>query len=63
MTIFCSEAALVIIILTLRRCKYVGGELGGPTCIKYATSALLTGLWVLYLVMSTLEVYHVLPAF
>ncbi|KAG5881299.1 hypothetical protein JTB14_016170 [Gonioctena quinquepunctata] len=62
-TIFCTEAVLVIIILVLRRSKYIGGELGGPTCMKYSTSALLFSLWILYLVVSSMEVYDVMPSF
>ncbi|CAG9820318.1 unnamed protein product [Phaedon cochleariae] len=62
-TIFCSGAVLVIVILVLRRSKYIGGELGGPVCMKYATSAVLFSFWIFYLVMSTLEVYHVIPGF
>lgn len=62
-TIFCTEAALVILVLFLRRSKYVGGELGGPVCLKYGTSAVFFCLWILYLVMSSLEVYDVIPGF
>ncbi|XP_074037484.1 sodium/calcium exchanger 3 isoform X2 [Leptinotarsa decemlineata] len=62
-TIFCTEAVLVILILFLRRSKYIGGELGGPTCMKYSTSALFFLLWILYLVMSSLEVYDVIHGF
>ncbi|CAH1280661.1 unnamed protein product [Diabrotica balteata] len=62
-TIFCTEAGLVIIVLVLRRSKYIGGELGGPTCIKYFTSAVFFSLWILYLIMSSLEVYEVIHGF
>lgn len=62
-TIFCSEAAITIVVLVLRRSRFVGGELGGPTGIKYITSAFLFSLWIFYLVMSTLEVYHVIHGF
>lgn len=62
-TIFCSEALITIFVLVLRRSKYVGGELGGPTCIKYLTSSLFIALWIFYLVMSTLEVYKVIHGF
>ncbi|KAF5280355.1 hypothetical protein FQR65_LT03164 [Abscondita terminalis] len=62
-TIFCSEAAITIVVLLLRRTRVVGGELGGPTCIKYSTAAFLFSLWIFYLVMSTLEVYHVIRGF
>ncbi|XP_060520508.1 sodium/calcium exchanger 3 isoform X2 [Cylas formicarius] len=62
-TIFCTEAAVAILILVLRRSKVVGGELGGPTCLKYATSALLFSLWILYLLLSTLEAYGIIKGF
>ncbi|CAH1972532.1 unnamed protein product [Acanthoscelides obtectus] len=62
-TIFCSEAAIVVVILVLRRSPVVGGELGGPKYIKYATSTLFFSMWILYLILSSMEVYHVLPGF
>lgn len=62
-TLFCSEACVAILILLLRRNKAVGGELGGPKVIKYITASLLFGLWVIYLVMSSLEAYGVIKGF
>jgi solute carrier family 8 (sodium/calcium exchanger) len=62
-TLFCSEAALAIIILLLRRNKSIGGELGGPPVAKYVTGTALVGLWIVYLVMSSLEAYHVIDGF
>ncbi|XP_044263437.1 sodium/calcium exchanger 3 isoform X1 [Tribolium madens] len=62
-TIFCSEAVITIIVLLLRRSRMVGGELGGPKCLKYLTSAFLFSLWIFYLIMTTLEVYHVIKGF
>ncbi|KAJ3637075.1 hypothetical protein MTP99_000560 [Tenebrio molitor] len=62
-TIFCSEAVVAIIVLMLRRSRVVGGELGGPKCLKYVTSAFFFALWIFYLTMSTLEVYHVIKGF
>ena len=62
-TLFCSEAVLAIIILLLRRSKTVGGELGGPPVLKYVTAAALIGLWLVYLIMSSLEAYHVIDGF
>lgn len=56
-TIFCSGAAVAIVILLMRRSKAVGGELGGPPVIKYLTATALFGLWIIYLVLSTLEAY------
>ncbi|XP_049863637.1 sodium/calcium exchanger 1 isoform X3 [Schistocerca gregaria] len=62
-TIFCTEAAVAIIILVLRRSKMVGGELGGPKCIKWTTTCVLLSLWLIYLILSSLEVYNVIKGF
>lgn len=62
-TLFCSEALLVIVILMLRRHRCIGGELGGPVCAKYITAFFLVCLWLFYLVMSTLETYDVIEGF
>lgn len=62
-TLFCSEAVIAIIILMLRRSKRVGGELGGPENLKYLTVAFLVGLWLIYLIMSSLEAYGVIKGF
>ncbi|KAH1007076.1 hypothetical protein HUJ04_004355, partial [Dendroctonus ponderosae] len=62
-TIFCSEAVVAILILFIRRSKAVGGELGGPVCLKYLTSSVLFALWITYLVVSTLEAYGVIQGF
>ncbi|KAL3287558.1 hypothetical protein HHI36_002025 [Cryptolaemus montrouzieri] len=62
-TLFCTEAVITIMVLLLRRSKLVGGELGGPASIKYITSAFLVSLWLLYLILSTLEVYDVIGGF
>ncbi|XP_017768550.1 PREDICTED: sodium/calcium exchanger 1 isoform X2 [Nicrophorus vespilloides] len=62
-TIFCTMAVITICVLFIRRARVVGGELGGPTCLKYLTSAFLFSLWVIYLLLSTLEVYKVIKGF
>ncbi|XP_008549239.1 sodium/calcium exchanger 3 [Microplitis demolitor] len=62
-TLFCSEACIVIIVLMIRRSKAIGGELGGPVGIKAITSILLFSLWLFYLVMSTMEAYGVIKGF
>jgi solute carrier family 8 (sodium/calcium exchanger) len=59
-TLFCSEAVIAIIILLIRRHKSVGGELGGPPVAKYVTSTALIGLWLIYLIASSLEAYGVI---
>lgn len=64
-TIFCTFAFFAIGVMMLRRMPQVGGELGGPKNIRIFTSCLLFGLWVLYLVLSSLETYCVIkvPSF
>jgi solute carrier family 8 (sodium/calcium exchanger) len=62
-TIFCSEALVAIAILLLRRSKLVGGELGGPKPFKYVTSLVLILLWMVYLLMATLEAYDIIEGF
>ncbi|KAG5669748.1 hypothetical protein PVAND_000042 [Polypedilum vanderplanki] len=59
-TLFCSEAAIAIMILLLRRNKSIGGELGGPPVAKYMTATALIGLWLIYLIVSSLEAYGVI---
>uniref|UniRef100_T1PL58 Sodium/calcium exchanger protein n=1 Tax=Musca domestica TaxID=7370 RepID=T1PL58_MUSDO len=62
-TLFCTEALIAILILMLRRSKKVGGELGGPKKIKYISSGIMFSLWVIYLLVSTLEAYGVIKGF
>jgi hypothetical protein len=62
-TIFCSEAIVAIIILLIRRSKPVGGELGGPKVFKYITSVVLVVLWLVYLLLASLEAYGVIKGF
>lgn len=64
-TLFCTEAVIAIIILLVRRNKTIGagGELGGSQTSKYVSGALLFGLWIIYLVMSSLEAYGVIKGF
>ncbi|XP_060805037.1 sodium/calcium exchanger 1 isoform X2 [Amyelois transitella] len=62
-TMFCSEAALAVLVLVLRRRKSIGGELGGPRTIKIITSIFFFSLWLVYLTMSSLEAYDVIQGF
>ncbi|XP_017793703.1 PREDICTED: sodium/calcium exchanger 3 isoform X4 [Habropoda laboriosa] len=62
-TLFCTEACLVILVLLLRRTKSIGGELGGPFVPKLVTSLILFFLWVFYLIMSILEAYGYIEGF
>ena len=58
-SIFCVSAFVCAAVLLLRR-KLIGGELGGPLPCRLTTTLLLIGLWVLYVVLSSLEVYQII---
>ncbi|EDV20330.1 uncharacterized protein TRIADDRAFT_32198 [Trichoplax adhaerens] len=62
-TIFCAVAIVCIAVLMLRRTKSVGGELGGPRGPKYATAVFFIFLWLLYIILSSLESYCHIPGF
>ena len=57
--LFTSLAVICIIFLIFRR-FYVGGELGGSSFGRNASCAFLVGLWVIYIVFSTLQAYEVI---
>ena len=57
-TLFCSFAAVAVIILLIKRLKvFGGGELGGPLKYRLISSFIFLLLWVVYLVLSGLENY------
>ncbi|CAF4097809.1 unnamed protein product [Rotaria magnacalcarata] len=57
-TVFCSFAAVAVIILMIRRLKFFGGgELGGPFKYRAISSAIFFSLWIAYLILSGLENY------
>ncbi|KAL9892581.1 sodium/calcium exchanger 1 isoform X5 [Glossina fuscipes] len=62
-TLFCSEAFIAILILMLRRSKSVGAELGGPVTIKYISGFFLFSLWLIYIIVSSLEAYGIIKGF
>lgn len=62
-TMYCSEACVAVLVLVLRRRKSIGGELGGPKRIKIITSMFFFSLWLIYLTMSSLEAYDIIPGF
>jgi len=62
-TVFCTCAFVAIAVMALRRNKAIGGELGGPRNYKIATSMLFFGLWMVYVVMSSLEAYGYVQGF
>lgn len=55
--VFCCTAVVAIALMMLRRNKKVGGELGGTKAFKLPTSLFLSFLWVLYIVLSSLQTY------
>lgn len=59
-TLFCICAAICCMVLMIRR--RFGGELGGPTLPKVLTAMLFVGLWLFYVLMSSLEAYGVVSA-
>ncbi|KRY21866.1 Sodium/calcium exchanger 3 [Trichinella patagoniensis] len=62
-TIYCIEATFCIAILVARRSKPVGGELGGPLGYKIATVLCFISLWILYVLLSSLESYCIITGF
>ncbi|XP_055545055.1 sodium/calcium exchanger 1 isoform X2 [Wyeomyia smithii] len=62
-TLFCTEAFVAIFVLMLRRSPKIGGELGGPKKPKYLTAMFFFSLWLIYLILSSLEAYGVIKGF
>jgi len=60
--LFLCTSVVCFILLALRR-KFIGGELGGPTTIKYVSSFILVCCWFFYIIMSTLQNYDVIKGF
>ncbi|XP_076026791.1 sodium/calcium exchanger 1a isoform X13 [Genypterus blacodes] len=56
-TIFTIFAFICIGVLIYRRRPEIGGELGGPRVPKILTSCLFFSLWLMYIVLSSLEAY------
>ncbi|XP_013874482.1 sodium/calcium exchanger 1 isoform X2 [Austrofundulus limnaeus] len=56
----------VVCVLTLlyrRRPTVAGGELGGPRTCKLMTSMLFVALWLIYILLASLEAYCHIPGF
>uniref|UniRef100_A0A4W4EQE8 Calx-beta domain-containing protein n=1 Tax=Electrophorus electricus TaxID=8005 RepID=A0A4W4EQE8_ELEEL len=62
-TLFTIFAFVCIAVLMYRRRPEIGGELGGPRTAKLLTSGLFFSLWLLYIVLSSLEAYCIIPGF
>jgi len=54
-------AVLALSLLMARR-RYVGGELGGSLAVARLSSAVLTSLWLLYILLASLGLLGVIPA-
>merc|ERR1712150_162902 len=54
--VFSVAAVVSVGVIALRRLPLIGGELGGPTGIKYATSAFLVMLWFLFVILYIVKV-------
>ncbi|PAV75096.1 hypothetical protein WR25_02158 [Diploscapter pachys] len=61
--LFCLEAFACIAVIVLRRRPSIGGELGGPMCMRWVTSSFFCFLWLFYLLMSALEAYCIIAGF
>lgn len=63
-TLFTILALLcVVILLYRRRASVSGGELGGPRTAKLLTVFLFFTLWLIYILLSSLETYCQVPGF
>ncbi|XP_053945872.1 sodium/calcium exchanger 1-like isoform X2 [Anastrepha ludens] len=56
-------ALVAFCILLYRRKKSIGGELGGPVKLKWFHGMSFILLWIIYIIISTLEAYHIIPGF
>ncbi|KAJ8408921.1 hypothetical protein AAFF_G00247390 [Aldrovandia affinis] len=63
-TLFTAMALLcVMALLYRRRASVAGGELGGPRPCKLLTSLIFFSLWLLYILLASLEAYCHVPGF
>ncbi|XP_048393962.1 sodium/calcium exchanger 3 isoform X2 [Stegostoma tigrinum] len=62
-TLFTIFAFISISILLYRRRPHIGGELGGPWGPRVVTAMLFGGLWLLYILFSSLEAYCYIKGF
>lgn len=62
-TLFTGLSLVCLSVLLYRRRPPVGGELGGPRIPKVLTSLLFFGLWLVYILIASLEAYCHIPGF
>ncbi|KAJ8338048.1 hypothetical protein SKAU_G00370140 [Synaphobranchus kaupii] len=53
----------VMVLLYRRRPSVAGGELGGPRTAKLVTALFFVSLWLIYILLASLEAYCQLPSF
>lgn len=58
-TVFTISATCAVVLLMIRRRSAAcgRGELGGPKVTRYISALFLVGLWLNYILLSTLETY------
>jgi hypothetical protein len=56
--VFIAVACTCVVILLIRR-RVVGGELGGSSSGRLVSCVALCSLWMIYILMSTLQAYDV----
>uniref|UniRef100_A0A8C9U1M4 Solute carrier family 8 member 1a n=2 Tax=Scleropages formosus TaxID=113540 RepID=A0A8C9U1M4_SCLFO len=56
-TLFTIFAFICVAVILYRRRPEIGGELGGPRTAKILTTLLFFGLWLMYILFSSLEAY------
>ena len=63
-TLYSICAVMAIALITIRRFTPFFGqaELGGPTGPKYASGIFLVFLWILYVLLASLQVYGVIES-
>ncbi|XP_073691904.1 solute carrier family 8 member 4b [Garra rufa] len=63
-TLFSALAVVCVSVLLYRRRPSVaGGELGGPRTLKIVTSLFFISLWLIYILLASLEAYCHIPGF
>lgn len=62
-TLFTIFAFICIAVLMYRRRPEIGGELGGARTPKVLTSTLFFSLWLMYIVLSSMEAYCIIKGF
>ncbi|XP_059385630.1 sodium/calcium exchanger 1-like isoform X2 [Carassius carassius] len=62
-TVFTIFAFICIAVLMYRRRPEIGGELGGPQTPKILTTTLFFSLWLMYIILSSMEAYCIIKGF